>query len=48
MSGGYCCIDCIYFNENFEVIGDEEMEVSFCDLGNAEIYNRQYCEDYLE
>lgn len=46
--GDYCNIDCIHFCENFETIDDEETEVSYCDLGNSEIYNRSFCEDYEE
>ena len=45
--GKICGVGCLHFHENFEVIGDEEREVSYCDLGNTEIYNRQYCEDYV-
>ena len=44
--GEYCSISYKHFHENFEVIDDEEIEVSFCDLGNSEIYNRSFCEDY--
>lgn len=46
--GNYCTFSCIHFHENFEMIDDEEVETSFCDLGNSEIYNRSFCEDYEE
>ncbi len=46
--GDYCSIYCIHFHENFETIDDEETEVSYCELGNSEIYNRSFCEDYEE
>ena len=46
--GDYCNVNCIHFHENFEIIDDEEREVSFCELGNSEIYNRSFCQDYEE
>lgn len=46
--GRYCSFECIHFHENFEMIDDEEREVSFCDLGNSEIYTRDFCSDYEE
>ena len=47
-NGDYCTFSCKHFNENFETIDDEETKVSFCDLGNSEIYTRSFCEDYEE
>ena len=47
-NGNYCNINCRYFRETFEMMDNEEREVSYCDLGNSEIYNRNFCEDYEE
>ena len=44
-NGNYCNIRCRHFRETYEMIDDEEREVSYCALGNSEIYNRKYCED---
>ncbi len=44
-NGDYCNIRCRHFRETYEMVDDEEREVSYCALGNSEIYNRNYCED---
>lgn len=53
MTGDYCSFNCIHFRNNYEGEYDaegnySEREVSYCDLGNSEIYNRNYCENYEE
>ena len=46
--GQYCNFNCIHFRETYEMVHDEEREVSYCALGNSEIYNRNFCENYQE
>ena len=45
-SGAFCDANCIHFREDYELVGDEEVEMTVCALGHMEIYNRLFCEDY--
>ena len=46
MSGEFCNANCIHFREDYELVGDEEVNMTVCALGHTEIYNRAFCEDY--
>ena len=45
-NGDYCDGNCIHFREDYELVGDEEVDMTICALGHMEIYNRAFCEDY--
>lgn len=45
-NGEFCNANCRHFREDYELVGDEEVNMTVCALGHTEIYNRAFCEDY--